>query len=290
MVIVKIYGGLGNQMFQYATGRAIARRRRTVVRLDTTFFANQVKREFMLPFFRGQIVEAGHREIRKIVQASPVPTTLVKRVARRFGLWDAPKVFSEAGFSFDSEIMNAPRSCYLDGYWQSYRYFQDCQTLIRREFQPRHPLSDRAHAVASEIENVNALSLHLRRGDYAHDPTIRAVHGLCPLEYYHHAIRRMKDQHDSLRAFVFSDEPEWAKANFSCDLPLRFVDDDRIEDAESLMLMTRCRHHVIANSSYSWWGAWLSPYKDKTVIAPKKWFDKFDADICDLLPAGWRTI
>jgi hypothetical protein len=151
-------------------------------------------------------------------------------------------------------------------------------------------MSSRNLELAEEINTVNAVSLHVRRGDYVSNPRTMATNGVCPLSYYDSAIRYICARVDAPHFFVFSDDMDWVRENLNIDHPCRYVDHNcSTESFNDMRLMSMCRHHIIANSSFSWWGAWLNPREDKIVIAPKKWFANSN-DTKDLLPFGWATL
>jgi hypothetical protein len=163
-------------------------------------------------------------------------------------------------------------------------------STIRTDFAFRQPLTGLNVEIAQEIAVVNSVSLHIRRGDYASNPKTLSTHGTCSLAYYKEAIRKIIERVESPHLFVFSDDIDWARDNLNIDLPIRYVDHNR--DSESfndMRLMSLCRHHIIANSSFSWWGAWLNPHEDKIVVAPNNWFANSN-NTKDLLPTGWFAL
>jgi hypothetical protein len=188
-------------------------------------------------------------------------------------------------------VLDAPRDTHLDGYWQSEKYFQDIAATIRRDFTLATDLSAQDRAVADAIADVNAVSVHVRRGDYVTDARTRAAHGVCSNEYYLQAcdmiIRRQPDPH----FFVFSDDLDWCRSHLQLPGAATYVGHNGPDrDYADLYLMSQCRNHIIANSSFSWWGAWLNPRSDKVVIAPCQWFSGLDVDTRDVLPDGWIRI
>jgi hypothetical protein len=202
-------------------------------------------------------------------------------------------VLKERRFSFDPTVLDAPRNVYLDGYWQSEKYFKEIENVIRREFCFKTEPERRNGETANRIKAVNAVCVHVRRTDYVSDPATNQFQGLCPLEYYREAVRLIASRVSKPRFFVFSDEPDWAQANLELEGPTIFVTGNDLEKGyEDLRLMALCRHHIIANSSFSWWGAWLSNSKG-IVVAPKKWFkstkwlNNTELDTSDLIPTGW---
>lgn len=196
----------------------------------------------------------------------------------------------EPHFHYWSGIREVSHNAYLAGHWQSEKYFSDASETIRSDFTFRHPLTKQNAELAGRIGQTMAVSLHVRRGDYVSDTKANAAHGLCSLEYYRAAVLLMAEHVECPEFFVFSDDIAWVKANLKIDFPSRYLDHNQgAESYNDMRLMSLCRHHIIANSSFSWWGAWLNPNPDKLVIAPKKWF-AYDSNVADLFPAGWVSL
>jgi hypothetical protein len=141
-----------------------------------------------------------------------------------------------------------------------------------------------------QIENVESVSIHIRRGDYVSNPVVNQIHGTCPLDYYYKAIDTITRKIENPHFFIFTDDPVWVQENFKIPYTATIVRRDDQKDYEDLILMSSCKNHIIANSSFSWWGAWLNPRKDKLVISPAKWYPGADYDTRDLLPGSWITI
>lgn len=196
----------------------------------------------------------------------------------------------EPYFHYWPGIREVSHNAYLAGYWQSEKYLSDVSETIRADFTFRHPLSEQNAELAGRIGQTMAVSLHVRRGDYVSDTKTNAAHGLCSLEYYRAAVLHIAKHVERPKFFVFSDDIAWVKTNLKIDYPCRYVDHNLgAESYNDMRLMSLCRHHIIANSSFSWWGAWLNPRADKLVIAPRKWFAN-ESDTKDLLPIGWKTL
>lgn len=290
MIITQLLGGLGNQLFQYAIGRALAVRHGTELRLDTTAFDGYPLRTYALDhlFIEGTLLSDAERRAMGIRRAA---TSRLGRLAERlFGAATIP-VVRERRFEFDPEVLDAPETCYLQGYWQSPRYFAGVEAQIRRELSVRDPLAGQNLEVAGRIAACPAVSVHVRRGDYAANPVTNRYHGTCGPEYYAAAEALLQGEVGDLRLFVFSDDPDWAVENLRFRSPVTVLRHNGPErDYEDLRLMTLCRHHIIANSTFSWWGAWLCPHPGKIVVAPKIWFKQANHGTADLIPQEWRRI
>jgi len=290
MIIVKLSGGLGNQLFQYAMGRRLAHLHGTDLRFDLSGFQEGGKRQYALGPFRMTAGFATQQEVCALTEYRP---GAVKRVWDRFLPRSARRARSYVcegkSFRFNPRILSLPDNLYVDGYWQSEKYFQDIPEIIRQEVTVKNPLAGRNRELAEVIASINSVSLHIRRGDYVSDPKTSQSHGNCSLDYYVQCAQELAEAVDQPHYFVFSDEPQWARANLKLDAPLTIVDHNGTAQAyEDLRLMCHCMHHIIANSSFSWWGAWLNPRPDKLVYAPKQWFSHDKWDFQDVVPTRWQ--
>lgn len=298
-----LLGGLGNQLFQYATGRCLASRLGASLVLDATAFrTGYCERPFELDRYPIQATVAW-RGFRKGPRKGPVllpdSATPAERALGLLGSIVAGKgtlrirrprleVFIQKGFDYDPRFERLAGSTYLAGYWQSYRYFEPAAETIRRELQRPAPPPGANRDWLSRIEGTNAVCVHVRRGDYLLPRELR-VHGLCSFAYYEKAMQRIGDELRGSEFFLFSDDLPWCRENFR-DPGIHFVDANGPDAAvEDLRLMAACRHHVIANSSLSWWAAWLADHPDQLVIAPEPWFAHLPSTP-DLLPKRWHTL
>lgn len=200
-------------------------------------------------------------------------------------------IVRERNFGFDPSILDAPAHCYLQGYWQSFKYFEAIEPVIRQEFTVSGNLSERNAEMADRILGKRAVSVHIRRGDYASNEQTNRYHGTCSPEYYYAAEKLLRNRVGDLHLFVFSDDPKWASENLRFSSPTVIISHNAPDRGhEDLRLMTMCHHHILANSTFSWWGAWLSKHTHKVVIAPKKWFREAGHSTEDLIPKSWITL
>lgn len=288
-IIVRVVGGLGNQMFQYACGRAAALRCNRPLLLDLSAFDRYKLHQYGLDSFRISAQTAPRRlQTGSVMQAS----------LRRLGLstyWHMKlQGFDciEEGdvLSFQSRMLEPHAKAYLDGYWQDETYFADAADIIRAEFQLRR-LGATSNARVKTDDDSPLVSLHIRRGDYVHNPMAHSVHGVLGLDYYHDAVRLLaKRIGERFRIVVFSDDIEWAHQNLAFRQPLSFVSGSTDTPHEDLHMMASCDHHIIANSSFSWWGAWLNPSVTKVVITPKRWFAAPELAHINICPPSWERI
>lgn len=289
-VIVRLVGGLGNQMFQYAAGRAVAVRNQVPLTLDLSWFGTDPERQYALAPFRINV------RIRKDQNTGSVRPSWVERFAgrvrRKLNLpSQGVPVFSEKSFRYDAEIETVSAPVILNGYFQSERYFSSIQQLISEEFTLQNEPKSATAELLALIHASDAICVHIRRGDYITNASANAYHGTCAVNYYDDGLAEVSAGLRNPHCFVFSDDPQWVRENFKTSLPMTLVDIHGTQEAhEDLRLMRECRHFVIANSSLSWWGAWLSAREGKRVVAPKVWFKNSENDTSDLIPSGWRRV
>jgi hypothetical protein len=283
MVVTQLVGGLGNQLFQYSIGRALAEKHRTRLKLHVGVLGEYRLRRYALTHFRtnadvlteSQAAELGLEERPAGVLRGILNRRRIKRVV-------------EKSFTFDPTVLATIPPCYLIGYWQSPKYFESIEPLIRKELSIADPLDGINEIVARHIESTTAVAVHVRRGDYVTNPDTNRYHGTCSPEYYRDAEDWLKSRVGSITLFVFSDDPDWVRGNLHFTSPSRIVDHNGPDHAhEDLRLMSLCPHHIIANSTFSWWGAWLSLHQDKIVIAPRRWFTEAAHSTEDLIPRTW---
>ena len=275
---------MGNQLFQYALGKYLALKDGTRLNLDIGTYKQNTLRQYALYHFDIEEMFCAGKEKKRLEQKE-----YFRRKLKRIGFSVKPYWYTEQKPGYDDYIQQLTGNVYLEGFWQSEKYFKPIENIIRKEFIVKEPPSHKNKQYLNEIGSVNAVSLHVRRGDYVLDEVTNAVHGVCDIGYYSEAISRMAAAISDPRFYIFSDDIEWAKTNLSINrYPVTYIDHNVSADYEDIRLMYSCKHHIIANSSFSWWGAWLNNYGGKKVIAPKKWFRSLTND--DLIPDGWLTI
>jgi hypothetical protein len=297
MIIVRLLGGLGNQMFQYAAGRALSVRHNTTLKLDLTRLLdrspreNYVHRDYALGMFNIRESFATPQETARCVgnYSNPVQRWLFK-ARRKIGM--TPKYLTEIPYQFMPGFLRAPADSYLDGYWQNERYFKDIAPILRRDFTFKEPLSEPAERLANQIRMTNSVCLHVRRGDLVSNIVTNYYHGVCGIEYFMQAVTLLAARVAKPHFFIFSDDLEWCQKEIHIDFPNVIVPDEFATPtlSDHFQLMTLCKHFIISNSSYSWWGAWLSENSDKIVIAPRKWLNRADIDTSDVTPPEWLRI
>jgi hypothetical protein len=290
MIVIKLQGGLGNQMFQYAFGISVSQKLKSRLYFDLSFYTltdnGLTQRNFELGLFAGSVNIAGDS-----LKNSFFGKSLYSRIVHKLGI-SKKTVYREQTLKFSSDVFNVKPPVYFEGFWQSEQYFNDNEDLIRKSLVFKNPLNPDSQKIAELIaKQGNPVSVHIRRGDYVSSKSTNELHGVCSAKYYMDAITEIKDKTPDPYFYFFSDDPDWVKETL---LPVieNAVLVQHNKDSESwqdMALMSKCKHHIIANSSFSWWGAWLNANKEKIVIAPVNWFStKTDnLDPQDLIPGNW---
>jgi len=284
MIAVNIYGGLGNQMFQYALGKSIAITKNEDLYIDSSFFKNYALRNFQLDKFNisSKHITFNNLSIYKINNRYKLHA--LKNINKYIRI--TPKIFFEKNpFLFDHTAFESKSFLYV-GYWQSYKYFEKIREVLLNEFTLKESLDQPNLEILNRIQNSNSVSLHIRRGDYVASEKSIA----CPIEYYEKAIETINGIIKIPTFFIFSDDIAWVKSNlnmksFNCE----YVDINRNNPERDLELMRNCQNNITANSTFSWWGAWLNKNKDKKVIVPKIWMNLKPIS-ADLVPSDWIII
>ena len=280
MIITKLGGGLGNQMCQYACGRNLSIKNNDTLKLDIEAYTIHNPRVYGLGYFN--IVEnmATPEEIQKL----KLPYGFLSRCIRSF----KARVLRQYNIGFNPKILELKENIFLEGFWKNEKYFIDIEETIQREFTLREPLSEASQKIKEAIGSEPcSVSLHVRRGDYTSHAGTAKHHGVCSAEYYQDSLTYISSRVPISRLFVFSDDIAWVKNNMSFDFPVTFVSQTNIPDYEELVLMSYCKHNIIANSTFSWWGAWLNKNKSKIVVAPKRWLAKTGTDYYKEIPTTW---
>jgi hypothetical protein len=181
---------------------------------------------------------------------------------------------------------------YLEGFWQSYKYLDPIRKTLLEEITLKNPIEDKYRELLNQVDNTNSVSIHIRRGDYINNPKTKWAHYTFGIEYYEQAIKKIKEKIQNPTFFVFSDDMKWVKENLKTNSPTIYIQKPTVvkEDEEEMMIMSRCKNNIIANSSFSFWGAWLNQNPNKIVIAPEKWNNRYQKEYKDLLPSDWIKI
>ncbi|MGL4596142.1 MAG: alpha-1,2-fucosyltransferase [Bacteroidia bacterium] len=289
MIISKLMGGLGNQMFQYAVGRALSRQHKCRLYLDKSFLLQQAQthtaRVYALDVFR---IEEEFADEELIASISQNERSFIRR--QFISILGNP-IIREGGSKFLPQLNTLQPPLYLDGFWQDERYFQSIAANIREDFTPFVSPSEKNTALLEQIKTVTAVSLHVRRGDYVSNAATAAFHGNLTPSYYQQAVQLLQEKIGNIHLFIFSDDVNWVRFNMPFNVPTTYIDHNTGRDSHwDLYLMKNCQHHIIANSSFSWWGAWLNPSPQKIVIAPRHWFADANAGGQEIVPSNWLRL
>ena len=275
-------------MFQYAAGRALANRLGTQLKLNISDFEHSDLRRYELKYFKIHESIASYKEI---FQLKYDHERFIDRIFRKLQGRQVPlscRVYDEPHFHFDPCFDKLQNETFLVGYFQSEKYFSAISGSIRQEFQPKALLQGEVKTIAEKIKSCNAVGIHFRLGDYLSNPISNNYHGICSMDYYQEAIARISRQCSHPIFFLFSDDMEWVRQNFRIKRPVFFVEHHCYDKAsEDIRLMSLCKHNIIANSTFSWWGAWLNANPCKLVIAPHRWFNINSIDTSDLIASSW---
>lgn len=284
MIAIILIGGLGNQMFQYAFGYAIARESGADLKLDISGFERYPLRSYGLDFFSIYPIFLSEKEVKeyRAKPSSKLCKLIFQKKKKNIHL------YQERHFNYDQNVFNAQKNTIFQGYWQTEKYFFKYRDELLRQFQLKNPLTLSALKYLELIRLKISASLHIRRGDYVSNKKTNVVHGVCDLDYYKSAVSLILDLQPSTTFFIFSDDIEWCKQHLNFLNNAHYVElDESAPDNEEMYLMSKCKHNIIANSSFSWWGAWLNQNPGKVVIAPKKWFADTSINTSDLIPETW---
>ncbi|MCX6717344.1 MAG: alpha-1,2-fucosyltransferase [Candidatus Taylorbacteria bacterium] len=282
MIIIKLQGGIGNQMFQYAFGRSLSLKRKDSLRLDTCFYKNiksgDTPREFKLNNFniKANIVETN---------SFSKSTKFLWKVVNGIGL----KIHKDFHVRFHPLFLNMRTKKFI-GFFQSYKYFSDYEKEIREDLTLKIQLPEKAIELIEQIKNSASVSIHVRCGDYLTNKENLKNYGVCSPDHYQNAISKIKEKIDKPIFYIFSDNINWVKSNLKTDENFIFVSDNNFDETVELELMSNCKNNIIANGSFSWWGAWLNKNHNKIVIAPRKWTNIANFDTIDLIPDDWIKI
>jgi hypothetical protein len=290
MIVIQLTGGLGNQMFQYATAYVVAKNLNTSLKVDSKEFMikrvdiNFTRRDFELGIFN-----------LKFETVNPLIWKVYRKLSAIFSNFDIflaaylIKVYAEQSLSFEERLFKVSGNNYLCGYFQSEKYFGNYRKDLLKLFEFKVPLNGKNKEIAAAIKKTNSVSVHIRRGDYVSNKQINSIHGTVGLKYYNKAIALLKEKMEKPVFYFFSDDVEWVMENFKLNSQVIVCHNSGSQSYIDMQLMTYCKHNIIANSSFSWWGAWLNSNPEKIIIAPSKWYEEPTRNLStvDMIPSGW---
>jgi len=314
MIVVNLKGGVGNQMFQYAVGKTIALKNGAELKIDLTFLQNQRSskdhtfREYDLNIFNIDedfLTEKDSKSYKIPPFCGKVASKLIaKGVIRERYFHHCPEiglittlpkrvsVIREKQFNFDPDILKLGDNVYLDGFWQSYKYFEAIESEIRNEFTFKNQFDDINEQLSMEIQSTNSVCLNVRRLDFVSSLNTNRFHGVCDMDYFNRSIDIIASRISDFKIYVFSDDIHWCQENMKTNYPMKIVGPEYAGEKYQYKLrhMSLCKHFIIPNSTFGWWAAWLNNNPEKIVIAPKKWFNDSTINTSDLIPEQWIRV
>jgi hypothetical protein len=277
-------------MFQYAMGRSLALRSNGSLKLDATNYGEYPDRAFELNRFSVRARLASRADLQRCKGYGLLGRFVAPKLGKLFPSL-AIRVVREQRAGYDESVLEARGGVYLIGYWQSEKYFSEFAKEIRAELALAVDLDGPDATLADRIRGEESVALHVRRADYVSDPIASAALGPLEADYYRSAISLVEAGIPRPHFFVFSDDPDWAKTHLRFDRPVTFVTHNGPgRGAFDMRLMSLCRHQIVANSTFSWWSAWLNPNPAKLVVAPARWYRDRSRDSSDLVPAAWTRV
>ena len=292
-IIAQLQGGLGNQLFQYATARALAIQKQASLLLDQSWYAQTYEgvtpRNLHLNYLNtlGALIsyDPSFQKPKKL-----------RIISQQFWPLNPFMFLEKTPYCFDERLRKSPvfkrQNLYLMGYWQSYKYFEAIKSLLLKEIRPKKIIDLHYQNYLDQIQSSQSAMVHVRRGDYVSSTSAAKIHGFIGLDYYTQGMKILRERNPDTHFFVFSDDADWVAAKLPHQDKCTFIQSSNSHDAvvQELELMTYCQNHLIANSSLSWWAAWLGKNPRGTVICPAKWMSDPKRDFNDLLPAEWQRI
>ena len=291
-------GGLGNQMFQYAFARNLSLKNNTNLKADLAFLLDRTPREnfvfrdYDLDIFNLRLDAASEHDFKLF---NYQPTSLVDKIYyKTIRTIVSPQKIVEQQFNFNHTNKITSKNIYLEGYWQTEKYFEENEKIIRNDFTFKNPLSDGENELNKIIQSSTSVCVNFRRTDFVTLPNTSQTHGVPSMDYYHFAIKIISEKVNNPHFFVFSDDMEWCINNFKIEYPVTYVTHEFKGNKFSsyLQLMKNCKHFIIPNSTFAWWAAWLSDNPGKNIVAPKQWFadKKLQNQSQDISPSSWIRI
>ena len=292
MIITKIIGGLGNQMFQYSIGLSLAKKNNTDLLIDKRDFDKvSIHNGYELErVFDIKVKEAKDFEIKKIIGLNRY--SLFRKISNFLpSKFNQNNYFLEEGVPFNKNYLEIKNNSYIYGHWQSEKYFLDYENFIRKKFSFKKPLISKNLYFEELIKKIpNSVSLHVRRGDYINNAKNKSIFFDCNQGYYESATKEIEKRIKDPTYFIFSDDNNWVKKNLLFKQKHYFVDhNSNLNSYNDMHLMSLCDHNIIANSTFSWWGAWLNSNQQKIVVSPKQWFCN-NSDSNSIAPKKWLRV
>lgn len=289
MILVELSGGLGNQLFQYAAGLSLACHHGVELKVNAASFDRPdlivgTQRTFELDNLQTPPQQASNKEI-----ASFLKQSIIKKCFEKFTPFHKRSIYKERSTRFDQIFFEAGKEVYIKGNRQSEKYFKPFEDRIREKIQVKDCIKKKYQTISNEMRETESVAIHIRRGDYLTNIALQVL-GLLPLEYYYSAVEYVSQQKNVSTVYVFSDDIPWVKENLNLNLPVKYASEFSPSAIDDFYLMSQCRNQIIANSTFSWWAAWLNDNSSKIVVAPTQWYNSPDFDSTDIIPDEWKKI
>ena len=277
-------GGLGNQMLQYAVGRSLAVEKKIEpLRIDLSWYCNNKN----VPFFREFELNKLNTTYKTIDHKNIIWKLRFTNHFKSLNPFKYEDVSEKEYATFNHSILECGNHILLQGLFPSYKYFSGIKEILQTELVPKQEMDRENLAALAKIKSVNSVSVHFRRGDYA----LTGFHHILDKSYYERAIKYLSARVEDIELFIFSDEPEWVSQNIHFEFPCHIMDFNKGDRSYlDLELMKNCKHNVIANSTFSWWAAWLNPNLEKIVVAPRNWLNHVDINRMQNVPEEWILV
>lgn len=293
-IVIKLKGGMGNQMFQYAFGKTLAKTAEKAgvsvdLLFDVTAYTDPIKKDTKRPYMLDLLnTDAKIADDATALNARN-PYGLISKVIRKIN----QKLRTDDFVAFKADLLESPYKSYYEGYWQTEKYFLPIIERIRQEFTLREPLGKVAQSIYEKINSdPNAVAIFYRRTDYVGHKTF----DISGQGYEERAMAHMSTQVPNMRLYVMSDDIDWVKANVTLPEGSVYVSSSKAQPVieipphEEMKLASTCKHNIIPNSTFAWWGAWLNPNPNKIIIAPKDWVQGDASEYQDITPSGWLRL
>lgn len=285
MIIVRLSGGLGNQMFQYAFGKSASTKTGQELKFDISFFEKQTHRKLELINCIEAMNVATREEIVNILYPKNIFLRMAAYIFKKTWKHSDNYIREKKSFCFDDSVFKINKSSYFEGYWQNPDYFNDMRNVLLEEFQMKENLDDYSKSVIEKMSQTNSVSIHIRAGDYLNIPEVRDI---CNGNYYSRAISTVKEKVQNPNFFVFCEDEDYSRKMLPKNIISTFVKTSLNKPHLDMFIMTKCKHNIMANSSFSWWGAWLNQNLSKIIISPKTWHTNSDKN--DIVLENWIKI
>lgn len=289
MIVICLSGGLGNQLFQYAFGRVLSLKNKNELYFYDGLLNKKKSfltyREYKLHHFRINIKLANKKDLEIFEKKSIL--SIIKNIAGKSDY----KIYQDFKIGFKKELLKITEDIFLEGYFQSPKYFDSIRNLLLSEIQikEKEMLNKKENEFINMINNSVSVSIHIRRGDYFNNKATNKMHGVCTIDYYNNAINYIQNLFNkNCTLYIFSDDVNWVKQNFKIEIEHFYASDYILnKDYLELLCISYCQHQIISNSSFSWWGAWLNKNPNKIVICPEFWYRDYPTKSIDLIPKNW---